>query len=159
MAPCAATLPRDRRLIVRSDYLFDWRLLQRMTDCVFAKDVEAFALIDSAQETLEWVSGAHCKAYCQDGHCHALVKVMRGSEDRIARIGHRLSAYDALQAGIYAARPSVFVELGRLLSSRTYCTVADSMQALAERGRLRYVETADFACNQVACTQHGEVTA
>lgn len=135
-------------LIVRSDYLFDWELLHQMARVRFDSKTEAFALIDSAQETLEWVSGAHCKAYCQNGHCNALVKVLRGTGDRIARIGHRLTAYDALQAGIYVARPSLFLELGRLLKSRQYCTVADSMQALAEAGRLRFVDTGEFSCNK-----------
>ena len=50
-------------LIVRSDYLLDWRLLRQMARCTFDKHTSAFALIDSAPETLEWVSGAHCKAY------------------------------------------------------------------------------------------------
>ena len=65
-------------LIVRSDYLFDERLLRRMVNCPLARRVDAVALVDAAPETLEWVSGAHCKAYCKDGHCNALVKVLRG---------------------------------------------------------------------------------
>lgn len=152
-------------LIVRSDYLFDWRLLQRMARCTFDRDVSAFALIDSEQETLEWVSGAHCKAYCKDGHCHALVKVLRGEGEMIARIGHRLSAYDALQAGIYVTKPLIFDELRRMLETRKFCSVADSMQALAEMGRLRYVEAGELRCNaawfgheimQTALTAHAE---
>jgi choline kinase len=76
MAARTAFTADEPIMIVRSDYLFDWRLLRRMARCdVLAKGTAAFALIDSAPETLEWVSGAHCKAYCKDGHCHALVKV------------------------------------------------------------------------------------
>ena len=110
MAARTAFTGSEPLLIVRSDYLFDWRLLRQMASCVFGADksVDAYALIDSNPETLEWVTGAHCKAYCKDGHCNALVKVMKGTGDRIARIGHRLNAYDALQAGIYVARPVVF---------------------------------------------------
>ena len=134
-------------LIVRSDYLFDWRLLRRMACVSFDAGVSAFALIDSEPDTLEWVSGAHCKAYCVDGHCHALVKVLRGEGELIARIGHRLSAYDALQAGIYVTRPLIFDELRQLLETRKFCSVADSMQALAQIGRLRFVEAGELKCN------------
>ena len=94
-------------------------------------DVDAFALVDTSPETLEWITGAHCKEHCKNGHCNALVKVMRGERDVVARIGHRISAYDALHAGIYVARPMIFSELARLLSSRQFCTVADSMQVHA----------------------------
>ena len=134
-------------LIVRSDYLYDWRLLQKMACARFSRGVDAFALVDAAPETLEWISGAHCKAHCKDGHCHALVKVLMGPGDHIARIGHRLAAYDALQAGVYVARPILFQELATLLQSQKFCTVADSMQALAEGGRLRFIETAELTCN------------
>ena len=41
----------------------------------------------------------------------------------------------------------LFKELEGLLSSRKFCTVADSMQALADAGELRYVEVAELACN------------
>ena len=132
-------------LIVRSDYLFDWRLLHKMARARFtSKDIDAFALVDTAQEVLEWISGAHCGAHCKNGHCHALVKVLLGHGDRIARIGHRLAAYDALQAGIYVARPIIFKELAGLLRSEKFCTVADSMQALATNGRLRFREVEDL---------------
>ena len=149
MAARAAFVGDEPILMVRSDYLFDWRLLRRMADTgsAFDRDTAAFALIDAAAETLEWVSGAHCKQFCKDGHCNALVKVLRGEGDRIARIGHRLSAYDALQAGIYVARPLIFDELAKLLSSRKFCSVADAMQALAEVGRLKYVEAGELRCN------------
>ena len=70
MAARAAFASDQPLIIVRSDYLFDWRLLHKMANCVFDSSTEAFALIDSATETLEWVSGAHCKAYCKDGHCN-----------------------------------------------------------------------------------------
>ena len=153
MAARSAFVANDEPLlIVRSDYLFDWRLLDRMvgTADYFAQGgVDACALVDAAPETLEWVSGAHCKAYCRDGHCHALVKVLRGHGDRIARIGHRLNAYDALSAGIYVVRPGAFFsEMARLLSSARFITVAEAMQSFAECGRLRFLETADERCNQ-----------
>ena len=113
-------------LIVRSG-LFDWRLLDRMvgTADYFAQGgVDACALVDAAPETLEWVSGAHCKAYCRDGHCRAR-QGSGGHGDRIARIGHRLNAYDALSAGIYVVRPGAFFsEMARLLSSARFITVA-----------------------------------
>ena len=146
MAARAAFVGDEPILMVRSDYLFDWRLLRRMADTgsAFDRDTAAFALIDAAAETLEWVSGAHCKQFCKDGHCNALVKVLRGEGDRIARIGHRLSAYDALQAGIYVARPLIFDELAKLLSSRKFCSVADAMQALAEVGKLKHVEAGEL---------------
>jgi len=131
-------------LIVRSDYLYDWRLLHKMARARFAAGVDAFALVDKAQETLEWISGAHCTAHCKNGHCHALVKVLLANDGRISRIGHRLGAYDALQAGVYAARPIIFGELAQLLRSEKFCTVADSMQALASHGRLQYIEVADL---------------
>ena len=130
MAARAAFPADEPLLIVRSDYLFDWRLLRRMARCTFDKQTSAFGLIDSAPETLEWVSGAHCKAYCQQGHCHALVKVLRGEGDRIARIGHRLSAYDALSSGIYVSKPHIFDELSSLLKGAKFATVADAMQSL-----------------------------
>jgi len=38
-------------LIVRADYLFDWRLLHKMARCAFTSTVDAFALIDSARDT------------------------------------------------------------------------------------------------------------
>lgn len=62
-------------LIVRSDYLYDWRLLYRMARVSFRGGIEAFALVDTAKETVEWISGAHCTVHCKNGHCHALVKV------------------------------------------------------------------------------------
>ena len=73
--------------------------------------------------------------------------MLRGPDDKVARIGHRLSAYDSLHVGVYVARPIIFEELGNLLASRQFCTVADSMQALAEVGRLRYLEVGELTCN------------
>lgn len=61
-------------LIVRSDYLYDWGLLHKMARARFVPGVDAFALVDTAQETLEWISGAHCKAHCKNGHCHGRLK-------------------------------------------------------------------------------------
>ena len=135
-------------LIVRADYLFDWRLLHKMARCAFTSTVDAFALIDSAPETLEWVTGAHCKAYCKGGHCNALVKVQRGIGDCIERIGHRLDAYDALQVGIYVCRPIIFAEMSKLLVEHKFCTVSDAMQSLASVGRLRHVDVDELVCNK-----------
>lgn len=135
-------------LIVRADYLFDWRLLHKMAGCAFTSTVDAFALIDSAPETLEWVTGAHCKAYCKGGHCNALVKVQRGIGDCIERIGHRLDAYDALQVGIYVCRPIIFAEMSKLLVEHKFCTVSDAMQSLASVGRLRHVDVDELVCNK-----------
>ena len=42
--------------------------------------------------------------------------VLRGEGDHIGRIGHRLSAYDALQAGIYVTRPVIFGEVPVLVT-------------------------------------------
>ena len=135
-------------LIVRADYLFDWRLLHKMARCAFTSTVDAFALIDSAPETLEWVTGAHCKAYCKGGHCNALVKVQRGMGDCIERIGHRLDAYDALQVGIYVCRPVIFAEMSKLLVEHKFCTVSDAMQSLASVGRLRHIDVDELVCNK-----------
>mmetsp|Transcript_13758 Transcript_13758/g.26867 ORF Transcript_13758/g.26867 Transcript_13758/m.26867 type:complete len:833 (+) Transcript_13758:196-2694(+) len=162
MAARSAFQDNEPLLIVRSDYLFDWRLLQKMATVRFTRDIDVFALVDTGPETLEWVSGAHCNAHCKDGHCHTLVKVLRGEGDRVATIGHRLSSYDALVAGIFACRPLIFAQLERHLNEQLYCTVADSMQEIAAVGRLRFVETGALGCNtswfghetlQVALTQ------
>lgn len=124
--------------------MYDWRLLHKMAHTTFENGVDAFALVDTAQETLEWISGAHCKAHCKNGHCHALVKVLLGPDGKIARVGHRLGAYDALQAGIYLCKPIIFKELAGLLKSEQFCTVADSMQSLASQGRLQCIEVGEL---------------
>jgi len=113
-----------------------------------ADDADVYALVDTAAATLEWVSGAHCKAHCKNGHCHTLVKVVRGDGDLVARIGHRLGHYDGLVAGVYTCRPLIFSLLERHLTERSYCTVADSMQELAAIGRLRFVDTGELSCNK-----------
>ena len=54
MAARAAFSGDEPLLIVRSDYLFDWKLLKMMVNCAFSKGltVDAYALVDSNQETL-----------------------------------------------------------------------------------------------------------
>ena len=53
-----SSFPGDEPLlIVRSDYLFDSRLLEKIAGCRFTADTAAYALVDSNPETLEWVSG------------------------------------------------------------------------------------------------------
>ena len=83
----------------------------------------------------------HCDAFCKNGHCQKIVKVLRGDSHRLVRIGKRITAYDGVEAGAYVMRPAVFETLARLLQQTVYCTLADAMQQVADAGRLRYMST------------------
>jgi len=55
--------------------------------------------------------------------------VLKGEEgSSVSRIGKRLAAFDALEAGAYVVRPDVFDVLHRLLVESIYCTLAEAMQ-------------------------------
>jgi len=131
----------DPFLIVMSDHLFDPALLARFAEAPMQSDNDAVALVDDTEDYIKWSKEDHCGAFCKNGHCNRLVKVLLGEGGRIARIGKRLTAYDALEAGAYLVRPTLFEVLGQLLSKAVYCTLVDAMQLLAESGRLRYVST------------------
>mmetsp|Transcript_17368 Transcript_17368/g.43660 ORF Transcript_17368/g.43660 Transcript_17368/m.43660 type:complete len:596 (-) Transcript_17368:499-2286(-) len=136
----------DPILVVMSDHLFEDGLLERLADLdLLNRDcADAVALVDDTQESINWVSEDHCDAFCKNGHCQKIVKVMKGTANRLVRIGKRLSAYDGLEAGAYLIRPIVFDVLVKLLAKTVYCTLADAMQKIADSGKLRYVSTQGF---------------
>ena len=143
-----AAFPGDKPLIiVRADQLYDWRLLRKIADAPFAADVDAFALIDTAAPALEWAAGNFCAATCKNGRCHALAKVLRNPETgRAVRCGHRLGSYDAVVAGdVYATKPRIFAVLARLFASSIDCTIADSMQELAQQGLLGCIDLEELS--------------
>eukprot|EP00966_Prymnesium_polylepis_P101519 2351135-Prymnesium_polylepis.1 len=86
-------------------------------------------------QTLNANSRPHPQPQPGTGHCHSLVKVLKGVDGSVTRIGKTLTSFDALEAGAFVVRPSVFEVLGALLTRSTYCTLADAMQVLAERMR------------------------
>ena len=53
-------------LVLRADQLYDWRVLRRIADAPFsgggsaAGGLDAFALVDTTPQTLEWASGVYC---------------------------------------------------------------------------------------------------
>ncbi|KAL1503233.1 hypothetical protein AB1Y20_011289 [Prymnesium parvum] len=138
----------DGFLVVRADQLYDWRLLHKVASVELPADADACALIDTARGTLLWASGAHCAATCKNGRCHALVKVCRRAEQRIARCGHRLAEYDAVVAGdVYIARPALFARLARLCAQSMFYTTSEAMSELAACGRLACVEVGELTCH------------
>mmetsp|Transcript_26151 Transcript_26151/g.84416 ORF Transcript_26151/g.84416 Transcript_26151/m.84416 type:complete len:895 (-) Transcript_26151:747-3431(-) len=128
-------------LVIMSDYLFDRRLISSLTATVLPPDADASALVDDNPELVKWSQRDHCTIFCRNGHCHSLVKVLKGSDGRISRLGKKLSSFDALEAGAYVMRPVLFDALRSLLERAMYCTLADAMQLLASEGRLRYTLT------------------
>ena len=108
-------------LVLRADQLYDWRVLRRIADAPFsgggsaAGGLDAFALVDTTPQTLEWASGVYCSDSCRGGRCQALCKVLRDPNGRAVRCSHQLRHYDAVVAGdVYATRPKIFEVLGRL---------------------------------------------
>lgn len=133
-------------LVVRADQLYDYRLLHKVASTHFGEGIEAIALVDTAPATLQWASGAHCTPACKtNGRCNALVKVLRDVEaGRIVNLGHRLTEFDAANAGdVYVARPTIFAVLKAQSKESLYCSTADAMAVFAARGALGYVEVGD----------------
>ena len=119
-------------LIVMSDHVFTFSLLRTLVDVDVGDDAGAVTLIDDTPETLEWASKDHCSAFCKNGcHVQVLVKVLKTTDGKIARIGKRLKHYDALEAGAYVATSALFDVLTTMLKDAAYCTLADAMQVLA----------------------------
>ena len=118
-------------LIVMSDHVFTFSLLRTLVDVDVGDDAGAVTLIDDTPETLEWASKDHCSAFCKNGcHVQVLVKVLKTTDGKIARIGKRLKHYDALEAGAYVATSALFDVLTTMLKDAAYCTLADAMQVL-----------------------------
>ena len=116
-------------LIVMSDHVFTFSLLRTLVDVDVGDDAGAVTLIDDTPETLEWASKDHCSAFCKNGcHVQVLVKVLKTTDGKIARIGKRLKHYDALEAGAYVATSALFDVLTTMLKDAAYCTLADAMQ-------------------------------
>jgi len=129
-------------LVVMSDQLYDWRLLSKMACTTMLDDSDAIALVDDRPDMVEWATKDHCKAFCKNGHCNSLVKVLRGRGGQVAQIGKKLGEFDALEAGAYAVKAAaVFDTLSHLRRESSYCTLVDAMQVIAGRGRLRYEST------------------
>ena len=153
VAARAAFRTPDPLLIVRADQLYDWRLLSKVVHSPFDSKkkgrIEAYALVDTMPQTLEWAAGAHCSASCRkNGRCQALAKVLRGEDGHAVRIGHRLHSYDAVIAGdVYATLPSLFALLTEMLSETLFCTIADAMQELASRGALGCIDVGELSCH------------
>jgi choline kinase len=92
-------------LLVMSDHIFDQRLLRRCC-CVELPRGFATVLVDDTPGMIDWAKpgGVHCQAHCKHGHCGSLVKVLKGEDGRISRIGKRLGGFDALEAGAFVVR-------------------------------------------------------
>ena len=134
-------------LVLRADQLYDWRVLRRIADAPFSGGgsasggLDAFALVDTTPQTLEWASGVYCSDSCRGGRCQALCKVLRDPNGRAVRCSHQLRHYDAVVAGdVYATRPKIFEVLGRLFQESIYTTIADAMGDFAAAGALGCVE-------------------
>jgi len=133
--------PKDEPLLlVMSDHIFDQRLLRRCC-CTDLPKGTATVLVDDSRSMVEWAmpGGAHCQAHCKHGHCGSLVKVCKGENGLVSRIGKKLAGFDALEAGAFVVRPDVFDALHRLLVDSIYCTLAEAMQMFAAEGRLSYM--------------------
>jgi len=146
--------PDEPFIVVMSDHLFDWRLIERMTHIQLSASTDAVVLIDDTPEMVEWACGAHCDEHCKQGHCQVLVKVQRAEKNQVANIGSRLPFFDALEAGMYVVNSRLFEVLHELLATSIYCKLCDAMQILAERGRIKYFSTAEVA----GAEWYGELT-
>ena len=148
-------------LVLRADQLYDWRVLRRIADAPFSGGgsasggLDAFALVDTTPQTLEWASGVYCSDSCRGGRCQALCKVLRDPNGRAVRCSHQLRHYDAVVAGdVYATRPKIFEVLGRLFQESIYTTIADAMGDFAAAGALGCVEVAP-SFGAVVCVEDG----
>ena len=75
---------------------------------------------------------------------------------KIARIGKKLQAFDAIDAGAFVIHTSLFDVLHRLLVE-SICTLAEAMQVLADDGKLSYVTVGEldwFGEQTVASSPH-----
>jgi len=124
-------------LLVMSDSLFCPSLLSQLA-CSDLTESDAVVAIDNAAETVRWATHDHCQAFCRNGHCNSLTKVLLGPKGQVAQIGTKIEGtFDALEVGAYASTPAVFDTLSGLLQGSSYCTLADAMTLLARRGRLQ----------------------
>jgi choline kinase len=134
--------PASPLLLLLSAHIFAWPLLERCATASLPDGCLARVLIDDDRDEVSWATNEHCGAHCKDGkHCGALVKVLKGENGLVSRIGKRLSCFDGLEAGVYLVKHAFFEVLHGLQLSESNITLPEAVQSLTEDGRAAYLTT------------------
>lgn len=118
----------DRFIFATADHIFDPVLIRSMRAALDDESTDAVALIEPAMDHLK-------------GLPPTMVRVALGEDGAsIASIGKQLAPSlraGGIEAGLYAWTSAALDSLDEMGLMRTYFTVAQAMQRLASRGRLR----------------------
>lgn len=116
---------REPFLLAMADHVFEPELVREMSTVELGKDAVAM-LVDASTPDASTVSSA--------------MKVTRNG-DRLLRNGRTLEAFDAIDAGLFAASPDLFDALAAAIAGKD-TELNGAINVLAGAGRARVVETA-----------------
>ena len=126
--------------------LYDHELLRRMTNERLDAGTLVKSLIDDSVTTVSWAGIDHCKEFCRQGHCHAIVKVLKCKEEGsrlVAQIAKKMSpgCFDAVSAGAHLIATPFFDILNRNFEHSETATLTEALSELASDGRVGYLST------------------
>jgi len=137
----ASYFDSDEPLLLVANHIFEPQLLRKLSKQSLDEQTDVVTLVEDTEEHVRWASMDHCDEFCKNGHCNVLVKVLKGDNGLVARVGKKLALYDALEAGAHVVDRAFMQLLSQKLAYSPLCTLADVLQDLAMQGRVRYMST------------------
>lgn len=117
---------RQPFLLLMGDHLVESGMLQRLARQVLEPDVSILCIDRKLERIFDFEEAMKVKS----------------EQESLLRIGKTLTDYDAVDTGVFACSPAIFDALEASIRHHD-CSLADGIQELAQRGRMRVMDIGD----------------